>query len=121
MDSRPFMDTAPLPGADIYLSTSLFEGTSNSIMEAMNAGLPVVATKVGDNARLVHDGVNGFLCLPRDAPALAEKLSLLLASPDLRDRMGGESTRILADDFSADAFLRAYQSLVDRLLPGKNG
>jgi glycosyltransferase involved in cell wall biosynthesis len=106
--------------ADIYLSTSLFEGTSNSIMEAMDAGLPVVATDVGDNARLVHDGVNGFLCPPRDASAIAEKLAKLLESPPLRARMGGESQRILADGFSAKTFLRAYQTLVNRLLPQEN-
>lgn len=107
--------------ADVYLSTSLFEGTSNSIMEAMNAGLPVVATHVGDNARLVHDGVNGFLCPPRDATALADKLATLLGSPLLRDRMGCESRRILADHFSAETFLRSYQALIDRLLPGQDG
>jgi glycosyltransferase involved in cell wall biosynthesis len=107
--------------ADIYLSSSLFEGTSNSIMEAMDAGLPVVATDVGDNARLVHDGANGFLCPPRDAPAMAEKLARLLASPELRERMGRESKRILADGFSPEIFLAAYQALLDRLLQDRNG
>lgn len=51
-----------LDKADIYLSTSLFEGTSNSIMEAMNADLPIVATNVGDNGLLVKNEINGFLC-----------------------------------------------------------
>lgn len=49
--------------ADIYLSTSLFEGTSNSIMEAQNWSLPVVATNVGDNDHLVIDGVKCFILL----------------------------------------------------------
>lgn len=44
-----------LDQADIYISTSLFEGTSNSIMEAMNADLPIVATNVGDNGQLVQN------------------------------------------------------------------
>lgn len=106
--------------ADIYLSTSLFEGTSNSILEAMDASLPVVATDVGDNARLVHDGANGFLCPPQAPTAIAEKLANLLASPSLRDTMGRESKRILDHDFSAPAFLRAYQALLERLLPSAN-
>lgn len=50
-----------LDQANIYISTSLFEGTSNSIMEAMNADLPIVATNVGDNGQLVQNRENGFL------------------------------------------------------------
>jgi glycosyltransferase involved in cell wall biosynthesis len=57
-----FINPANIPDilneCDIYLSTSLFEGLSNSIMEAMVAGLPVIATDVGDNKYLVKDGFN---------------------------------------------------------------
>jgi glycosyltransferase involved in cell wall biosynthesis len=60
-----------LYNSDIYLSTSLFEGTSNAIMEALNANLPVVATDVGDNNCLVNEGVNGFLCGVKNTEALA--------------------------------------------------
>ena len=55
-----------LNACDIYLSTSLYEGLSNSIMESMVAGLPVVATNVGDNQYLIKDDYNGFLVPCRD-------------------------------------------------------
>jgi glycosyltransferase involved in cell wall biosynthesis len=121
LDGRTEIHVNPpdIPGllrrADIYLSTSLFEGTSNSIMEAMNADLPVVATDVGDNSRLVHGGVSGFLCPPRDAHAIAGRLAELLASPSLRAQFGREGKRILAGDFSPHRFLLAYQALADHL------
>ena len=64
-----------LSKADIYLSTSLFEGTSNSIMEGMNADLPIIATNVGDNAYLVEEGKNGHLTEKKDIDALIEERS----------------------------------------------
>lgn len=105
-----------LRAADVYLSASLFEGTSNSVMEAMNAGLPVVATDVGDNARLVHDGQNGFLVPPRDPAALANRLETLLGSPKRRREMGREGKRVLAEDCSPERFLQRYLRLVEVLL-----
>lgn len=105
-----------LRAADVYLSASLFEGTSNSVMEAMNAGLPVVATDVGDNARLVLDGQNGFLCPPRDPAALADKLQTLLADPSRRLEMGRSGLKTLGDRYSSAPFLQAYLELADRLL-----
>ena len=54
-----------LKSCDIYLSTSLFEGLSNSIMEAMSTGLPVIATDVGDNRYLLRMDTTGILSLAR--------------------------------------------------------
>lgn len=77
--------------ADLYLSASRFEGLSNALMEAMAHALPIVATAVGDNARLVDEGVNGHLVAPGDARALAERLEPLIRSAELRQRQGAES------------------------------
>jgi hypothetical protein len=55
--------------ADVYLSASRFEGLSNTVMEAMAHALPIVTTSVGDNARLVGEGVNGHLSAPERARA----------------------------------------------------
>ena len=71
---------AILKSSDIFLSTSLFEGVSNSIMEALVAGLPVVATNVGDNSYLVKNGKNGFLVPCKDVDTIVDKLEYLSGS-----------------------------------------
>ena len=98
--------------ADIYLSTSLFEGTSNSIMEAMNVSLPVVATNVGDNARLVEDGVTGYILPVGDVKAFSDAIVRLAADPKLRDRMGVEANLRLQREYSYSAFAKRYLNLV---------
>lgn len=64
--------------ADVYVLTSIWEEWSNTIMEAMACGLPVIATNVGGNPYLVKDGVTGFLVPPKDLLALAEKMAYVL-------------------------------------------
>lgn len=100
--------------ADIYLSTSLYEGTSNSIMEALNWSLPVVATNVGDNDHLVLDGENGFLHSVRDAAGIAASLCRLLDSADLRNEMGRKSNRNLRENYSMEVFEKRYIDLIEQ-------
>ena len=99
--------------ADVYLSTSLFEGTSNSIMEALNWSLPVVATNVGDNDHLVIDGKNGYLHPIGDAEGMAQSLSRLLDSIELRNRFGYESNQNLRNNYSVDIFEERYLKLIE--------
>jgi len=101
--------------SDIYFSTSLFEGLSNSIMEAMNYSLPIVATNVGDNARLVKDGVNGFLVNCGDYNAAAEKLKDLLIDEKKREIFGDYSYKILKSHFSFHSFQKKYIKLIESL------
>lgn len=100
--------------ADIYLSTSLFEGTSNSIMEALNWSLPIVATNVGDNKHLVEDLVNGFLHNIADADNIALSLAKLLSDIELRNRYGSNSHKILTTHFSMDIFENSYLQLINQ-------
>lgn len=97
-----------LAKADIYLSTSLFEGLSNSILEAMNADLPIVATNVGDNAHIVKDGLNGILADVADSEALSQAIISLAGNRDKRCQMGVKSKDILLKDFTRDIFTRRY-------------
>lgn len=99
--------------ADIYLSTSLFEGTSNSIMEALNWSLPVVATNVGDNDHLVIDGENGYLHPIGDAEGLAASMAKLLDSVELRNKMGAKSNKNLRDNYSMEIFEKRYIELIE--------
>ena len=100
-----------LSKADVYLNTSIREGTSNSILEAMRAGLPVVATDVGDNAKLITDGCNGFVAKAKDVVALSEKLRRLIFDGTLR-RQFGENSRIrIASDYSIPSVVAQYRKL----------
>ena len=100
--------------ADIYLSTSLFEGTSNSIMEALNWSLPIVATNVGDNKHLVEDCINGFLHNIADADNIALSISKLLSDIELRNRYGSNSHKILTTHFSMEIFENSYLQLINQ-------
>lgn len=100
--------------ADIYLSTSIFEGTSNSIMEALNWSLPIVATNVGDNKHLVEGSVNGFLHNIADADNIALSLAKLLSDIELRNRYGSNSHKILTTHFSMEIFENSYLQLINQ-------
>ena len=100
--------------ADIYLSTSLFEGTSNSIMEAMNWSLPVVATNVGDNNHLVIDGINGTLHPIGDAKGMAASIAKLLDSYELRKEFGLASNKNLRENYSMEIFEKRYLNIIEQ-------
>lgn len=95
--------------SDIYCLPSLNEGMSNTILEAMACGLPIVTTEVSGSSELVKD--NGFLVRPGDKKALGKRLSQLLANDELRRSMGRLS-RKRAETFSwenaAEQFYRAF-------------
>ncbi|TJZ59886.1 glycosyltransferase family 4 protein [Sphingobacterium olei] len=108
--------TELLNNADIYMSTSLFEGTSNSIMEAMNADLPIVATDVGDNYQLIRHNKTGFLTAVKDVESLSSYLMTLIANEDLRILMGQNSKIRLKENYSVDRFRERYQQLIEEKL-----
>ena len=102
-----------LDKADIYLSTSLFEGTSNSIMEGMNANMPVVCTDVGDNSYLVENERNGFLASVKDYKSLADGVLKLIKNDKLRLAMGKNSKQHLLQDYSVEIFRKKYIQLLN--------
>jgi len=102
--------------SDIYLSTSIFEGMSNSIMEAMSYGLPVVATDVGDNKILIHDKETGFLVKPKEVIEIAERLELLINNSDLRKKMSNNGYQFIKSNFSIEKFRENYINLFEELL-----
>jgi glycosyltransferase involved in cell wall biosynthesis len=102
--------------ADIFVFPSLHENLSFSLLEAMNAGLPIIATAVGGNVEVVVQGQTGFLVPPDDVDALAQSIVELSADANLRVRMGLAGRERLRNQFSAASMIRktdeVYQSLL---------
>ena len=88
---------------DVFVMPSLEEGFPIAALDAMAAGLPVVATSVGGVPELIEDGKTGCLVPPRDAEALASRLRLLLCNPELRVSMGAAAYARVRDHFSCRA------------------
>ena len=107
---------AILRGLDCFVLPSLGEGISNTILEAMASGLPVIATDVGGNGELVDAGRTGELVPPADPQALARQIVRLAEDRDLARRMGRAGRVAVEQRFSLDAMVGAYQALYDRLL-----
>ena len=87
---------AVLAHVDLLVLPSLYEDLSSALIEAMAAGLPVVATGVGGTADLVQDGVNGLLVPPGDPAALAAAISRVLADPAAAARLSAAGRRTAA-------------------------
>jgi glycosyltransferase involved in cell wall biosynthesis len=105
-----------LQGCNIYLSTSLFEGLSNSIMEAMASGLPIVATDAGDNKYLVKDGINGYLTPLKDIDMICERLEFLSKSEDMRMEFGNNSLSIIRDGFTQNNLFDNYSNCFQKIM-----
>ncbi|MCF8460892.1 MAG: glycosyltransferase family 4 protein [Flavobacteriales bacterium] len=100
--------------ADIFLMTSLFEGLSNAVMEAMSFSLPIVATRAGDNGRLVDSEKNGFLAEIGDVPTLAKGLSELISSPRMRNEFGARSYEKLKNEYGEERFVERYEQFIEQ-------
>jgi glycosyltransferase involved in cell wall biosynthesis len=95
---------------------SLNEGLSNSLLESMAAGVPVVATTVGGNPEVVLDGETGLLVPPRNPAALAEAICRVLRTPGLRNRLGQAGRRRVLNHFSNERMIRNVERLYEELL-----
>jgi len=94
-------DVAPtLATAQAFVLASHWEGFPRSILEAMRAGLPVIASDVGGTREAVIDGETGYVVPPGDVMALADALGRLIAAPDLRARMGAAGRSRFANQFT---------------------
>jgi glycosyltransferase involved in cell wall biosynthesis len=92
------------------------EGLSNSLLESMAAGVPVVATNIGGNPEVVVDGETGLLVAPKDAAALASALCRILETPRLAEAMGQAGRQRVLDHFSNERMIERTQQIYDELL-----
>ena len=105
-----------LRGLQCFVLPSLAEGISNTILEAMASGLPVIATNVGGNAELVTHGLTGEIVPAADPVALASSLLRLAAAPDAAAAMGRAGRSVVETRFSLQAMVTAYQNLYTQQL-----
>jgi glycosyltransferase involved in cell wall biosynthesis len=104
-----------LRASDLFVHPSREEGFSNAVLEAMSAGLPVVAFDVGGNAEAVEHGVTGLLAPERDPAALGAAMGELLADADRRRAMGEAGRKRAAESFSLDRMVAEMEEMYGSL------
>ena len=107
---------ALLRGMDCFVLPSLGEGISNTVLEAMATGLPVIATDVGGNRELVRDGDTGTLVPAGDPQALADAMLGIVRDDAAAQRAGTAGRARALAHFSLDVMVRRYRGLYDTLL-----
>lgn len=106
-------------GLDCFVLPSISEGISNTILEAMASGLPVIATAVGGTPELIAQGESGLLVPPSNPAELAKALIKLAENPEQARTMGKHGRQLVESNYSMGAMVRHYQQLYDRLFYGK--
>ena len=105
-----------LPLFEIFLLASDFEGQSNSIMEAMSYGIPVIASDIQPNRELVIHGKTGFLTSVGDCTGFAQYAERILANSQLAKEMASASQKRMQEEFSIDKMVQRYAALYREVL-----
>ena len=108
-----------LSAIDMFAMPSYWEGLPLSMVLAMGAGLPVVASKVAGIPEVVRDRVSGMLVDPGNSDQLSRALASLVEDAALRARLGDEARKFVMPRFGVDGYVNAIVSLYDRLLVSK--
>lgn len=105
-----------LSAMDIFVLTSLWEGLPISVLEAMSASLPIVATNTGGISEVVLEGKTGFLVSPRDINKMVEKINELLRNEILRKQIGQSANVSLSCDFTIENMVSNTEDLYCNLI-----
>lgn len=98
-----------LPAFDVFFQPSLWEAMSIAVLEAMAAGKPVVATRVGENPAVIDNGVDGVLVDPRDVERMAAAIVQLAGDESLRRRLGAAAIEKVRSRFTVEHMTKAYE------------
>jgi glycosyltransferase involved in cell wall biosynthesis len=104
-----------LAEATVYVLPTYAEGLPMGVLEAMLAGVPVVATLVGGVPDAVENDVDGFLVAPGDIDALADRIMRLLGDAGLRERFAARARSKVLEQFSPERVLAQLESLYGKL------
>lgn len=105
---------------DLFVLPSRAEGISNTILEAMASGLPVIATDVGGNPELIVPGQTGALVPAADSAALADAIARYATDPALRAEQGRAGRQRVEAGFSLNGMVHKYASLYESMLQAAN-
>jgi glycosyltransferase involved in cell wall biosynthesis len=111
---------ALLSEISVSVLPTLSEGLSNSLLEAMAASVPVVATRVGGNPEVVQSGITGLLVPPRDAGALVRAIGQLLEQPQLARKFGLAGRDRVSKQFALEHMTRATGRLYEGMMERSN-
>ena len=126
IDAMGLADAVEMPGfrndvpeilsrADVFVHASHTEGLGIAVLEAMAAGVPVVATGVGGLMEIIEDGVTGLLVEPRNPEALTEALLHLLSNADLRCHLADAARERASANFSLESMCAKYRALYSKV------
>ena len=128
LDSTSFIGRIPhdqlpnyLAAADVYVSTSLSDGASVSLLEAMACGLAPVVTDVGDVGKWIKDGQNGFVIPVKSPDLLAEKIICLLRNEELRDKMAKPNRQLVEERAEYEKEMEKMEKLYEEVIAGCSG
>lgn len=100
---------------DLSVLASLHEGLPNVVMEAMSAGVPVVATDVGGTTELITDGETGYLVPPADSDALAQRICWALANNEERKRIARHALQFIHSNFTLSQMVSSVEQVYDEM------
>jgi glycosyltransferase involved in cell wall biosynthesis len=101
---------------DVAALTSLNEGLPNSVMEAMSAGVPTVATAVGGTVELITDNETGYLVPPADVDALAARVAFALKNEAISEAIGQRGREFITSQFGMRRMVRSVEQLYDEVM-----
>jgi glycosyltransferase involved in cell wall biosynthesis len=105
-----------VPEFDIFFQPSLWEAMSIAVLEAMAAGVPVVASRVGENPHIIEHGKDGLLVEPRDVEGMARELTRLVDDVSLRRQLGAAGSDTVSRQFTVSHMARAYERIYEELV-----
>jgi glycosyltransferase involved in cell wall biosynthesis len=108
---------ALLASADLFVLPSLYEGLPLAALEAMAAGVPVIATAIGGTSEIVRDGETGTLVPPGDGAALGVAIARVLADRDAAARLARAARALVQREFSVESMVRGVSRVYEELLP----